>query len=160
MTTHYRTASFWRYIGEYYAAAQANGRASVTRTAPDYRYLAKIYNNHPFKGPVSAAGDLKWLDNALKEELQPVTDEFENTDKPKKKVRLGLERLYPNFISTFAAYMPARLTMMEKLHPSKLEVIWLNYLFESCPTVTLSDKHLIGVGSLLRCKRMLRDASR
>ena len=116
----YRTASFWRYIGEYYAAAQANGRASVTRTAPDYRYLAKIYNNHPFKGPVSAAGDLKWLDNALKEELQPVTDEFENTDKPKKKVRLGLERLYPNFISTFAAYMPARLNMMEKT-PQQLE---------------------------------------
>ena len=119
---NYRTASFWRYIGEHVAASKANGRAGVVRTAPDYKYLAKIYNNHPFKGPVSAAGDLKWLDDSLE-----------------KEVGLGLDRLYPNFISTFAAYAPARFN--EALFSSSNQKHiddWLDYVYGLCPTVSLS----------------------
>ncbi len=116
---NYRTASFWRYIGEHVAAAKVNGRAGVARTAPDYRYLAKIYNNHPFKGPVSAAGDLRWLDHALQ-----------------KEVGLGLDRLYPNFASTIAAYVPSRLSV-PPVSAQKAEDTWLNRLYALCPAVSL-----------------------
>lgn len=115
----YRTASFWRYIGEHVAAAKANGRAGVTRIDPDYRYLAKIYNNHPFKGPATAAGDLTWLDNALE-----------------KEVGLGLDRLYPNFASTFAAYVPSRLSVPSP-SPANYQDTWLDRVYGLCPVVSL-----------------------
>lgn len=116
----YRTASLWRYIGEHVAAAKANGRAGVARIDPDYRYLAKIYNHHPFKGPVSVRGDLAWLDNALE-----------------KEVGLGLDRLYPNFVSTFAAYVPARLST-QPTSAQKAEDTWLDSVYGLCPVVFLA----------------------
>ena len=116
---NYRTASFWRYIGEHVAAAKTNGRAGLARIDPDYGYLAKIFNKHQFKGPATAAGDLKWLDNALE-----------------KEVGLGLDRLYPNFISTFAGYAPVR----QSVPPVRSRVTedqWLVGLFGLCPSVSL-----------------------
>src|SRR5690606_24031070 len=60
----YRTSSFWRYIGEHYAASKKNQHAGVKPIPADYGYLAKVLA-HPFKGPSSSAADLRWLDRAL-----------------------------------------------------------------------------------------------
>lgn len=116
---NYRTASFWRYVGEHMTAARTNGRAGKARTAPDYRYLAKIYGKHAFLGPVSAAGDLRWLDNALE-----------------KEVGLGLDRLYPNFAATFAAYVPYRLSKAPRSYKDT-ENKWLERAYGLCPAVPL-----------------------
>src|SRR5690606_21385982 len=44
----YRTSSFWRYIGEHYAASKKNQHAGVKPIPADYGYLAKVLA-HPFK---------------------------------------------------------------------------------------------------------------
>ncbi len=112
----YRTSSFWRYIGEHYAASKTNQHAGVKPIVADYGYLAKVFAQ-PFKGPSSTNADLRWLDRALKQELG-----------------LGLNRLYANFITTFAEYVPARLNKMSST-PEKAASTWRNYIFGGCKVV-------------------------
>ncbi|WP_041682735.1 hypothetical protein [Pusillimonas sp. T7-7] len=112
----YRTSSFWRYIGEHYAASKKDQHAGVKPIPADYGYLAKVLA-HPFKGPSSRAADLRWLDRALKQELG-----------------LGLNRLYANFITTFAEYVPERLHKMSST-PDKAASKWWKYIFDGCEVV-------------------------
>lgn len=114
----YRTSSFWRYIGEHYAASKAGKHAGIKPIPADYSYLAKVFQ-HPFTGPVSRTGDLRWLDNALEQELG-----------------LGLNRLYANFITTFAEYVPTRLNKMSGT-PGEAAAIWRKYILDECKVVRL-----------------------
>ncbi len=116
----YRTASFWRYLGEQHAASKHNARPGVAVLLPDYSYLVEVFDN-PFGGPVSANGDMMWLDEGLR-----------------KATGIGLARHYASFTSTFAAYVPARLTAEPTTSAQQAEDNWLNFIFGTCPTISLS----------------------
>lgn len=114
----YRTSSFWRYIGEHYAASKRRKHAGVKPIPADYSYLAKVFR-HSFQGPSSTTADLRWLDEALDKELG-----------------LGLNRLYANFITTFAEYVPTRLNKMSGT-PEQAAATWRKYILGECKLVRL-----------------------
>lgn len=117
----YRTASFWRYLAEHTAAARRNRRAGVDPADSDYSYLAKLYAT-PFRGPASQTRDLEWLDAGLR-----------------TATGLDLDRLYADFVATFAGYVPARLIKPPASTDRAVET-WLNYVYGTCPTIALSPK--------------------
>lgn len=85
----YHTASFWRYLAEEAAARDDGGRAGVSEDDVDYAYL-----HHFFQTPgigMSAEADADWLDSALED-----------------RFGVGLEQVFPDFISVFADYVPER----------------------------------------------------
>ena len=118
----YRTASFWRYVGEHYAASRKNGRAGIQPLAPDYSYLARVLDR-PLAPRASAGADLRWLDGGLRQ-----------------ATGLGLPRLYAAFVTTFAAYVPDRLTSPVSASAQEAQDRWLQFVFGACPEIALSPR--------------------
>lgn len=122
----YWTSSLWRYIGEHIAAARGGGRAQAKATNPrdpfnpELRYLNKLFNRNLAEKP-SENSELDWLDNGLKD-----------------IIGINLGRIYPNFITTFASYVP------ERAGADKPEYVdwWQRWLFGGCPQVSLSPAKL------------------
>ncbi|MBM69786.1 MAG: hypothetical protein CME43_09950 [Haliea sp.] len=110
----YLTASFWRYVGEVFAASKKNGRAGVQPIEPDYRYLVDMFR-HPYPSSASLHADLLWTDQGLRNTLG-----------------YGLDRVYANFVSTFAAYVPTRLTKEPEHSAEVAEINWRNFVFNGC----------------------------
>ncbi|MEZ5569921.1 MAG: hypothetical protein R3E54_16545 [Halioglobus sp.] len=118
----YRTASFWRYVGEHYAAAKRNGRAGITPITPDYSYLVQILNQ-PLARRASAAADAQWLDAGLRQVSG-----------------LGLQRFHAAFVSTLAAYVPDRLTKAIRGTAEEAQDNWLQYIYGGCNALALSPR--------------------
>ena len=110
----YRTSSFWRYVGEVYAASKKNGRAGVEEIEPDYGYLLDMYKN-PYASSASYDADLLWTDKGMRDALG-----------------YGLDRVYANFVSTFADYAPARLTKATENGPDAARENWQGFVFDGC----------------------------
>jgi hypothetical protein len=122
---HYYTESLWRYIGEHVAAKARGGRAGVEelrfngeRVYADYSYLDSLFQ-------VSLAGageaaELTWADEGLAD-----------------VVGIGLDRLYANFVSTFAAYVPARAELSAATSPEQAVERWLEYVYGECQVAEL-----------------------
>ncbi|MCB1560171.1 MAG: hypothetical protein KDI75_03590 [Xanthomonadales bacterium] len=116
----YRTASFWRYIGEARAARQRGGDDGCEAVDVDYRYLVTVLGT-PFTDGSGDNADLTWLDRGLR-----------------KATGDGLAQHYANFAATIAGYVPARLTKTPSGTPEQATANWLKRLFGSCPAVTLT----------------------
>ncbi len=110
----YRTSSFWRYVGEHYAASKRNGRAGVEVTQPDFSYLVKMFAV-PYASTKSQSADLIWADKGLR-----------------AATGLSLARIYANFVSTFADFVPVRMTRAPKGTVTDAQDGWLNLLFGGC----------------------------
>jgi hypothetical protein len=116
----YGTSSFWRYLGEHVALS---GGAGLPVVKPDYRFL-RDWLDVGLPGPPGPASEMQWLEARLR------------TD---GRFRLGLARIYPNFITTFASYVPGRFKSGGD-KPIVAQDYWLQTLFpsDSCPDVTLN----------------------
>jgi hypothetical protein len=112
----YRTSSFWRYVGEYYAASKKNQRPGMTPIDPDYRYLVDLLELPYPSQKGSKANDLKWVDGGLR-----------------RSTGLSFSRLYANFISSFAEYYPARMAAEFSGDVSAAKKGWLKYVYGGCP---------------------------
>lgn len=108
----YRTASFWRYLGE---------ENSGSKT-PNYSYLVTLYSV-PFSGPKSVAADLLWLDEGLRK----LTDE-------------NLANNYAHFATAFAGYVPSRLTAPLSAAPEAAHDKWLKLTYGECPMGSLTER--------------------
>jgi len=115
----YWTASLWRYIGEHIRASP-DGRAGTKKTQPDYSYFVKLFQRN-LAGPPSEITELEWLDEGLT-----------------SMTRLGLERIYPYFVSTFSGYVPARAATRDKA------AAWRDWIFDGCPRIDLSPTRTTG----------------
>jgi hypothetical protein len=118
---HYYTESFWRYLAEHFAAKRRGGRAGIEAPPPgqaDYSFLHELFLNPP-SGP-SEAAELTWADIGLEGIFG-----------------VGLDRLYPDFVSTFAAYVPARATS-KRTPPQQMIESWVDIVFGGCQPVELS----------------------
>jgi hypothetical protein len=114
----YATSSFWRYLGEH---AALGGSPGVAFTPPDYSYLADFFRRD-LGGAPSQQVEIRWLHEALMGH---------------ERFKLGLDRIYPNFVNVFAAFPSNR------IHPdgytaAKGQEWWLSKLFPSCPVIKLS----------------------
>jgi len=101
----YQTSSFWRYLAEF----RGGGKLPVA-SAPaslDYRYLREFFST-PVTGRGTEDSELKWLDERLTENFQA-----------------GLDRIYPAFATTFAAYGTAAIRK------------WLTFNYNGCKQVNL-----------------------
>jgi hypothetical protein len=120
----YWTSSLWRYIGEHIAAARGGGRAEAKATNPrdplnpDMRYLHMLFKRN-LPGEPSEDVELDWLDSGLKD-----------------IIGLGLGRIFPNFITTFASYVPERAGAD---NPEFVEW-WHSWVFGGCPKISLSEQ--------------------
>ncbi len=110
----YQSASFWRYIGE--KAALAGGIPGVDFGPPDYRYLNDFFNSS-LTGTASENTELEWINQQL----------FDLDE-----VGIGLSRLYPYFVSTYAGYVNHRLQSMN-LSSLAARTEWLGQSFGHCP---------------------------
>jgi hypothetical protein len=111
----YLTASFWRYLGEYAAAAARGERASVEEITPDYAYLHVLMSE-----PLASSGDaavLDWLDKGLERGL-----------------KAPLSRLFPYFITTFAGYGEGRF-VYPTVTPAQGMVRWQDFIFDGCQSI-------------------------
>lgn len=128
---HYYTESLWRYIGEHVAAIARNGRAGVDEVPPNYSYLHELFQI-PLSG-VGEAAELTWADEGLAE-----------------VVGVGLDRLYADFVSTFAAYVPARARARLGALTTAEQAVerWTSYLFGECKRVELDLANPIAVVAL------------
>ncbi len=125
----YGSSSFWRYLGEYAALA---GGAGSTAVKPDYTYLQKFFDSS-FPVPLTPSGSLTWLD-------RQVSDRG-------KGIHLGLDRLYPSFITTFAAYGGTRVNPQRpdsndaEQNAQANRRIWLDNVFlrDKCPSIEMSS---------------------
>lgn len=118
----YRTSSFWRYVAEHMAASKTNGRAGLKPITPDYSYLTTVLSQ-PLNDRASGPADGQWLDRGLKQASG-----------------LGLQRLYAAFVSTFAGYVPDRLTKAPDGTPQQAQDNWLKYVFGGCTELALSGR--------------------
>lgn len=118
----YRTSSFWRYLAEHYAASKQNARAGVVPIAPNYAYLATILSQPRTESGYGVV-DGRWLDRGLK-----------------KATGLGLQRLHAAFVSTFAGYVPDRLTSELKGTAEQAQDNWLKYVYGGCFELGLSPR--------------------
>ncbi len=116
----YKSASFWRYIGE--KSALFGGNPSLNFVEPDYSYLHDFFKAN-LSAKASEKTELDWLNVQLKKH---------------SNILLGLDRLYPNFISTFAGYIHTRL--ITRRHPGNAgRDVWLGQLFGKCPVLTVDS---------------------
>jgi len=113
--SRYMTASFWRYLGEYAAAAARGKRASVEEIRPDYAYL-HVLMSEPLASDSDAAV-LDWLDKGLE-----------------KGLKAPLDRLFPYFITTFAGYGEGRF-VYPTVTPAEGMVRWQDYIFDGCQNI-------------------------
>ena len=118
----YGASSFWRFVGEWVATGGGAGTAAVK---PDYSYLIKLFDSS-LGGAPGWDTELAWLDGQL-------------ADHP--RVGLGLERIYPDFISTYAAYMTTRIKT--PIAPSEARDAFLRSTFpeRDCPLLRVNDSH-------------------
>ncbi len=126
----YGASSFWRYLGEYVATAGAAGTLSVK---PDYRYLQDFFNSE-LPGRPGEVAEYQWIESMLR--LHP-------------DFKTGLSRIYPNFITTFASYVPARINPKAGF-PMDVQDKWLGMVFpmDQCPVVKLSGTQAVYRGRL------------
>lgn len=119
----YGASSFWRYLAEYAASSGAAGTKAIK---PDYSYLIQFFNSS-LAGQRSEANDMAWLHGQLK---------------AYGRIGLGLDRIYPNFSSTFAAYINTR-TKPPGRTPAQNQDRWLAAMFtdNQCPEIRLNDNH-------------------
>ncbi len=108
----YRTASFWRYLGEVHSGSNT----------PDYSYLVTLFSV-PFGPAQGVAGDLLWLDEGLRE----LTEE-------------NLANRYAHFATAFAEYVPSRLTAPLIGTPEAAYDKWLTLTYGECPTGSLTER--------------------
>jgi len=126
----YGASSFWRYLGEH--AASSGGAGTAART-PDYTYLQKFFNSEMTQ-PVTDTARMTWLNEQV-------------TDKD-KLIKQRLSRLYPNFVTTFAAYGGTRINPSRSDTNTDAETNardnrrrWLDNVFlrYRCPELEMSD---------------------
>lgn len=111
----YSTGSFWRFLGEEYAARTSGGRATMKPRPADYSYLHRLFE-HPFSETPDETREYEWIDQGLRQAFGR-----------------GLGSLYPSFTSHFAGFVPGR----EPQHKSRRNA-WLSHLFDTCPRLELS----------------------
>ncbi len=124
----YGASSFWRYLGEH---AASSGAAGTAARKPDYTYLQKFLNSTMAR-PVTATGTMNWLNEQV-------------SDK-NKLIKQRLNRLYPNFVTTFAAYGGTRVNPSTR-DPDPIanaranRRLWLENMFlrAKCPVIEMSD---------------------
>lgn len=116
----YGASSFWRYLGEYVAL---NGGAGTKMVQPDYRFLIDLLNSS-LGGPPTQSSSMNWIDREMRRH---------------KKIGLGLDRMFPLFINTFAAYGGTRIQPAG--YGAKYSETWLKNVFmdSPCPLVTLDE---------------------
>jgi hypothetical protein len=124
----YGASSFWRYLGEH---AASSGAAGTAARKPDYTYLQKFLNSAMAR-PVTAAGTMNWLNEQV-------------SDKD-KLINQRLNRLYPNFATTFAAYGGTRVNPSGRdpdpvANTRANRRLWLESMFlrEKCPAIAMSE---------------------
>lgn len=111
----YRSSSFWHYLAEHYYATKHNSRAGIEEARADYAYLARLWQQ-PYVGKGGIQDDLEWLDRGMR-----------------KVFGVGFSRLYANFTSTHAGYMPERYVGSFSTTPEDARQNWLNFNFGPCP---------------------------
>ena len=111
----YATGSFWRFLGEEYAARRSGGRATMKPRPADYSYLHDLFE-HPFSATPSETLEDAWIDQVLRQTFGR-----------------GLGSLYLSFTSHFAGVVPGR----GPQHESRRNK-WLSHLFDTCPRLELS----------------------
>lgn len=118
---HYYTESFWRYLAEHAAAKKRGGRAGAepppAKQPPDYSYLHELFLTVP--SGRNEAAELTWADIGLEAVFGA-----------------GLDRLYPEFVSTFAAYVPPRVGA-SSTPPEKMAEGWTKLVFGGCKSLEL-----------------------
>ena len=133
----YRTASFWRYLGEldqlrktYFSALEKSGQMADPNPRPgprpgpvDYRYLSHLLNGTAAASTTKA--EVAWLDLGLK-----AYDRFGS----------GLRRIYPNFISAYADYGRYRRRENESRSTAEYLRAWRNQAFPDCSSGLLTPE--------------------
>lgn len=116
----YAASSFWRYLGEHVAR---HGGADIEAYKPDYSYLIDFFNTVP-ESPISEGGSMFWLDQQLRNR--------------EGKFKLGLNQVYPEFITIFAAYGGTRVNPPSRT-PAENRSAWLRNVFltSKCPEIML-----------------------
>lgn len=112
----YNTSSFWRYLAELHARPR-QGKPGPAAQAVDHGYLAGLFNRR-LEGS-GMADELRWLDEGLRLEQRIGAK--------------GLNRIYPDFVSTYAAYGEHRARGQQK---------WRSLSFGSCTYFRISPDKL------------------
>lgn len=112
----YNTSSFWRYLAELHARPR-QGKPGPAAQAVDHGYLAGLFNRRLEGGGM--ADELRWLDEGLRLEQRIGAK--------------GLNRIYPDFVSTYAAYGEHRARGQQK---------WRSSSFGSCTYFRISPDQL------------------
>jgi hypothetical protein len=122
-TLAYGASSFWRYLGEYAASGGAAGTRAIR---PDYRYLIDFFNSG-MPGEATAVNGIGWLNEQM----------IAST-----RIGLSLDRIFPNFTTTFAAYINQRTSPPGRTPEENLDR-YLKAMFQSdqCPVIRLNDNH-------------------
>ena len=110
----YQTSSFWRYLAEFRGGKQLPV-ASVPASL-DYRYLHEFFSK-AITGKGTEDSELKWLDERLTENFQA-----------------GLDRIYPAFATTFAAYGKHRIVPKQGSRAAAIRK-WLDFNYNACKQV-------------------------
>lgn len=123
---HYGASSFWRYLAEDLATSGAAGTKAIE---PNYTYLQKLFLSS-LPGAPSVRNEISWIH-------QQILNLYGN--------KKGLDRVYPNFISTFPAYMNTRITPTT-LTPALAKDYWIRHMFPhrgdtACPLLTLGESN-------------------
>ncbi|PQA87029.1 hypothetical protein [Hyphococcus luteus] len=124
----YHTGSFWRYLAEH---AGAQGKVDVEKTndhfQENYDYLRKMLEIPMAKrgadSPAATEREYYWINEALK---------------ATPRIGAGVDRMYANFITQFAGYVPARLKGFGE-GDIKTEDDWLAAIFGECEEAVLSE---------------------
>lgn len=112
----YNTSSFWRYLAELHARPR-QGKPGPAAQAVDHGYLAGLFSRR-LEGS-GMADELRWLDEGLRLEQRIGAK--------------GLNRIYPDFVSTYAAYGEHRARSSQK---------WRSSSFGSCTYFRISPDQL------------------
>lgn len=97
----YNTSSFWRYLAELHARPR-QGKPGPAAQAVDHGYLAGLFSRR-LEGS-EMTDELRWLDEGLRLEQRIGAK--------------GLSRIYPDFVSTYAAYGEHRARGQQQWRPS------------------------------------------
>jgi hypothetical protein len=118
----YSASSFWRYLGEHVAMS---GGAGTLAVQPNYYYLHQFFDTS-MAAPVTFQGSMNWLQGQL-------------TDKD-KAVNRSITRVFPEFVTTFAAYGGTRVNPPART-VAQNRTAWLHNMFlkRKCPVISISD---------------------
>lgn len=112
----YNSSSFWRYLAELHARPR-RGKPGPAAQSVDHGYLVGLFNRR-LEGS-GMVDELRWLDEGLRLEQRIGAK--------------GLQRIYPDFVSTYAAYGEHRASS----HPT-----WRSSSFGSCTLFRISPDKL------------------